>query len=70
MTPKEKASQLEKNIKAMHFQIDTFRGRRIATIIIDTVISEYLEIEKVYNINATDPIRYWNEVKEEIIPLF
>lgn len=70
MTPKEKAHEIEIYVKSMGFQVDTYRGRKITELVIRYIIAEYKEIEKVHGVNAADPVRFWNEVKEEALKLF
>ncbi|NBW77181.1 MAG: hypothetical protein EBR34_15510 [Sphingomonadaceae bacterium] len=62
MTPKQQAQQIEKDIKEMKFQMDTFRYRQIARYSINLLKRELHEVEKVTRVNMTEMIRYWDEV--------
>ena len=66
MTPKQEAEKIELEIKALGFQIDTFRFRKIAVYAINKIQSELQEVEKVAKVNMTEMIRYWEEVKKEL----
>jgi hypothetical protein len=66
MTPKEEALKMEKDIKGMKFQMDTFRYREIARYSINLLKRELQEVEKVTRTNMTEVIRYWDEVENNL----
>ena len=66
MTPKEEALKMEKDIKGMKFQMDTFRYREIARYSINLLKRELQEVEKVTRTNMTEMIRYWDEVENNL----
>ena len=66
MTPKEEALKMEKDIKGMKFQMDTFRYREIARYSISLLKRELQEVEKVTRTNMTEMIRYWDEVENNL----
>jgi hypothetical protein len=70
MTPEQKAQEMELRIKSLGFQVDTYRGRKIASIILEYILEELKDIDGISKYESKDPIMYYKEVEEEVMKLF
>ena len=60
------AHKLEKEIKALSFQVDTYRYREIARYVCEKVQGAILDIEKTHRINLSGEYHYWEHSKKQV----
>lgn len=59
------AHKLEKEIKSLGFQVDTYRYRQIARYLCEKIQGVLLEVEKTHHVNLSSEQSYWEEAKQE-----
>jgi len=60
------AYKLEKEIKALPFQVDTHRYREIARYVSQKIQGVILDIESTHRINLSGEYHYWKTAEREV----